>query len=105
MSEEHEIVRNRREKLARIRAASSAENPAFPNTFRPTARAEDLHAQYSEVSREDLAGKAIEVSVAGRMMLRRDAGKAGFITLQDPSGRLQCYVRKDVVGDAAYDVV
>jgi len=103
MSEEHEIVRNRREKLARIRAASSVDNPAFPNAFKRSALAEELHREYSEISREDLAAKAIEVSVAGRMMLRRDAGKAGFITLQDPSGRLQCYVRKDVVGDAAYD--
>ncbi len=102
MSEEHEIVRNRREKLDRIRAASNAEYPAFPNSFRRSALASELQEKYSGFDREALSETPIEVSVAGRMMLHRDAGKAGFITLQDPSGRLQCYVRMDVVGDANY---
>ena len=42
--------------------------------------------------------------VAGRMMLKRGKGKAGFATIQDQSGALQIYVRKDSVGESAFDV-
>ncbi|MBV1907330.1 MAG: lysine--tRNA ligase [Pseudomonadales bacterium] len=102
MSQESEIVRNRREKLTRIRAASDKNNPAFPNKFRRSALANVLHDEHSGSTKEALEAVPVEVSVAGRMMLRRDAGKASFITLQDTSGRLQCYVRKDVLGDEAF---
>ena len=41
-------------------------------------------------------------SVAGRLMTKRGMGKAGFADLQDSSGRIQLYVRKDVIGEEAY---
>ena len=43
-----------------------------------------------------------EVSVAGRMMVQRDQGKAYFIKLLDRDGLIQSYVRKDEIGDEAY---
>ncbi len=43
------------------------------------------------------------VSCAGRLMAFRHMGKASFVDLQDKSGRIQLYVRKDVIGDEAYD--
>ena len=45
----------------------------------------------------------VEVAVAGRVMLRRVMGKASFITLQDGGGQIQCYIRKDDVGEEAYE--
>ena len=45
-----------------------------------------------------------EVSVAGRMMTKRGKGKAGFAHLQDREGQIQIYVRKDQVGDEAYEL-
>src|SRR5262245_18135409 len=99
MTEDNEIVRHRREKLAALRA----QGVSFPNDFRRTALAADLQASHGDVAREELAALGIEASVAGRVMLRRVMGKASFFTLQDVSGRIQCYVRREQIGDAAYE--
>ncbi len=48
--------------------------------------------------------KNITVSVAGRIMFIRKMGKASFFAMQDKMGKIQVYIRKDVVGDAAYDL-
>lgn len=39
----------------------------------------------------------------GRILSKRGMGKAGFIDIQDQSGRIQCYVRKDHLGDEEYE--
>ena len=57
---------------------------------------EQLH-QYIE-------GKNITVSVAGRIMFIRKMGKASFFSIQDKEGKIQIYIRKDVVGDEQYDL-
>ncbi len=57
---------------------------------------EQLH-QYIE-------GKNITVTVAGRIMFIRKMGKASFFSIQDKQGKIQIYIRKDVVGDEAYDL-
>ena len=44
-----------------------------------------------------------EVSVAGRIMLKRDQGKLIFCTLRDRSGDIQLFISKSVVGDEAFD--
>ncbi len=98
MTEENDIIRHRRDKLAALRAAGES----FPNDFRRTAYAADLQARYGDVVKEELATLAVEVSVAGRVMLRRVMGKASFFTLQDSSGRIQCYLRREQVGAAVY---
>ena len=100
--DENSIIAERRAKLDAIRA----QGVAFPNDFRPVHKAADLQAQYGESTREDLEAQNVEVSVAGRMMLKREAGKkAAFATLQDASGlkadgRIQLYVTSDKTGEA-----
>ena len=98
MTEENDMIRHRREKLAALRAAGEP----FPNDFRRTAYAADLQAKYGEVVKEELEASKVDVSVAGRVMLRRVMGKASFFTLQDSSGRIQCYLRREQIGDEAY---
>ena len=52
---------------------------------------------------ENLAdGQPAIVSIAGRMMSRRVMGKAAFCDIQDHSGRIQAYIRRDDVGEEAY---
>jgi lysyl-tRNA synthetase class 2 len=90
----------RRDKLAALRQ----QGIAFPNDVKPAHRAADLFAQYDSLSKPELDPQAIEVSVAGRMMLKRVMGKASFATLQDASfgpsgGRIQVYVTNDAVGE------
>jgi lysyl-tRNA synthetase, class II len=89
----------RRAKLAELRARGVA----FPNDFRREHLAADLHRAYGAATREELEGRPIRVTVAGRMMLKRVMGKASFATLQDMSGRIQIYVSNDVTGAAAHE--
>ena len=75
----------RRRKLADLRRRGEA----YPNTFRRKDLAVDLANAYGEMSKEALAEAPVEATVAGRVMLRRVMGKASFVTLEDPSGRIQ----------------
>lgn len=75
---------------------------AYPNSFRRNDTAADLANAYRGMDKEALAATTIEAAVAGRVMLRRVMGKASFMTLEDPSGRIQCYVRRDDIGEDAY---
>lgn len=104
-ADENKIMAERRAKLAAIRQ----QGVAFPNDFTPRHKAAELHEQYGSLSREELEEKAIPVVLAGRMMLKREAGKkAAFATLQDASGvradgRIQIYVTLDATGEAAME--
>ena len=69
--DENKIIAERRAKLAAIRE----QGVAFPNDFKPQHKAADLHAQYGEKSREELEAAPVTVVLAGRMMLKREAGK------------------------------
>ena len=92
MNEEHgDQSAQRRTKLAELRARGQA----YPNDFRPDARAGDLHARFADTSTEDLECEPVAVAIAGRLMTRRVMGKAAFAHLRDVSGDIQIYVRRD----------
>ncbi len=97
--DENQIIAERRAKLAGLRRAGNA----FPNDFRREHLAADLHRDYGAQANEELEPKALAVSVAGRMMLKRVMGTASFVSLQDMSGRIQLYVTRDALGEAAYE--
>ena len=78
--DENKLIAERREKLAAIRAQGGV---AFPNDFKPANRAADLVAKYGQLTNEELEPQEIQVSVGGRMMLKRTMGKAAFCSLQD----------------------
>ncbi|MEO5699977.1 MAG: amino acid--tRNA ligase-related protein, partial [Casimicrobiaceae bacterium] len=96
--DENQIIAERRGKLRTLREAGEA----FPNDFRRDALAADLHARYGAEDNATLEPRGIEVTVAGRMMLKRVMGKASFATLQDMSGRVQLYVTNDALGPDAH---
>lgn len=48
---------------------------------------------------------AVEVAVAGRIMTKRRKGKVCFMHIQDRDGQIQLYVRKDTIGEDAYEIV
>ena len=97
--DENQIIAERRAKLARLRE----KGPAFPNDFVREHLAGDLHDAHGAATKEDLEASGPRACVAGRMMLKRLMGKASFATLQDMSGRIQVYVRADVIGAEAYE--
>jgi len=86
----NEIIANRAEKLERIKG--SGINP-YPNEFAETTMA-------GEAAREENLSK--KVKVKGRLLTRRQMGKATFANIHDSSGKIQLYVKKDAVGEESY---
>ena len=97
-SAENDLTAARRAKLADWRGRGGA----YPNRFRRSHLAHELHEGYAERSKQDLEADGVEVAVAGRIMLRRMMGKACFLTIEDVSGRIQVYARIDGLGKDAY---
>jgi len=93
---ENEQFEQRRAKLDELRDLGL--NP-FANDFKPTHLAKDLISKYGELSQEDTEGLADDFSLAGRVMAIRDFGKSLFFHIADRSGRIQGYIKKDVVGE------
>lgn len=98
--DENHVIQERREKLKAIRETNNG--VAFPNDFKPLHQALALQAQYAELDKETLDPQAIQVTLAGRMMLKRVMGKASFATIQDTTGRIQLYVARDEIGEDIY---
>ncbi len=88
----------RRRKLAELRKRG---NP-YPNDFRRGAAAAEIHAQHDRKDSAVLDEEKPKVAIAGRMMTRRIMGKASFAHLQDVSGRIQVYVRRDDLPQGVY---
>ena len=97
--DENELIAQRRSKLDALRE----QGQAFPNSFRRDSYAEFLHESFGELDKEELETKGVRVKVAGRMMLRRIMGKASFATIQDMTGRIQLYVRRDDLPEGFYN--
>lgn len=92
-------IHERQEKLNALRAQGCA----YPNDFRPSHQASELHAQYAEADKETLAAQALEVTLAGRMMLKRIMGKASFATIQDGAAQIQFFITPAEAGAEAYE--
>ena len=89
-----EILKVRREKLAALRAEGR-------DPFRQTRFDVSHHAQDIKDHFDELEGQ--EVTVGGRLMSKRGMGKVSFCDLQDKSGRIQIYARKDEMDAEEYD--
>jgi lysyl-tRNA synthetase class 2 len=97
--DDNQIIAERREKLRALRE----QGVAFPNDFRPTHHAADLQTDYADADKDALEAKALQVALAGRMMLKRVMGKASFATVRDGSGQIQFFVTPADVGEATYE--
>ncbi len=97
--DENKLIVLRREKLSKLREQGNA----FPNHFRRDSLAANLHKEYDQLTKEQLAEKNIKVVVAGRMMLQRIMGKASFATVKDMSGAIQLFVQRDALPEGFYN--
>ncbi len=101
--DDNQLMQERRDKLKALRQQQAeGQGVAFPNDFKPTDHAADLVAAYAQQESDALMLQGIEAKVAGRMMLKRVMGKASFATLQDSTGRIQIYLKRDDVGEDIY---
>ncbi len=99
VEDENRYIAQRRDKLSQLRE----QGQAYPNHFRRTDLAQNLHDEHGALSREALEQKSITVTLAGRMMFKRVMGKASFAQLQDMSGSMQIFVQRDSIGEIDYE--
>ena len=90
---ENEQKQIRIEKLAALQ--KEGKDPFEITVATQTHKSDEIKADY-----DALEGK--DVCVCGRIMTRRDMGKANFIDLQDRNGRIQVYVRLNDVGEDTF---
>ena len=96
---EASILEERRRKLEELRE----QNIAFVNNFTPANKAQELHDSYSHLNKEELEDKKItNLSVAGRIVLKRVMGNASFVTIRDGSGDIQAYISKNNIDPDLY---
>ena len=100
MSNENEQTAIRKQKLASLRA----QGQAYPNDFRPTALAKELHNRFSDQDAESIKAENFAAILAGRLMNQRKMGKVTFADLQDSSGKIQLFVRQNTVEKDSYDI-
>ena len=102
VSEElNEQMRVRRDKLNEYQEKGL---DPFGGKYARTHLSKELIEKYDHYSKEELEGLTDKVTIAGRLMTKRGKGKAGFAHIQDLSGQIQLYVRKDAIGDDSYEV-
>ena len=89
-----EILKVRREKLAALRA--EGRDPFQQTRFDVSHHAQDIKDHFDEL-------EGTEVTVGGRLMSKRGMGKVSFCDLQDKSGRIQIYARKDEMDEEGYN--
>jgi lysyl-tRNA synthetase, class II len=91
----------RRKKLSEIEALGYR---PYPHKFDWTHTPKQVVEQFGERTGEQLESERVNVRVAGRILALRPMGKAGFAHLAGDGGRLQIYVRQDVIGEEAFEL-
>lgn len=89
-----ELLRIRREKLKALQ--DEGRDPFQITKFDVTHHTQDIKDNFD-------AMEGAEVSVAGRLMSKRGMGKVSFCDLQDKTGRIQIYARKDEMDEEEYN--
>jgi len=96
MEEINELIEQRIRKLEELR--QSGVEP-FGGAFYAEDHASDLQSKFGDTSKEALESDPVSCSLAGRIVSMRDFGKAAFAHLQDYTGKIQVYFKKDKLGD------
>jgi lysyl-tRNA synthetase class 2 len=99
--EESEVLRQWKERIKTLREMGV---DLFPNDFKAEHTSEEIIERYGDQSAEALQGLTETVSCAGRIMATRNFGRAAFIHLQDRKGRIQAYLRQDILGNQLFDL-
>jgi len=93
--DEPEVIRDRRKKLERLRAAGIV---PYSRGFQPTHSTVEARALLGD------SGRTEPVALAGRLMVKRLLGGSAFADLQDQAGRIQLMASRDVLGERDFDL-
>ncbi len=96
MEPENELIQQRKRKLLELKELGV---DPYGGVFETTHSASEIFEKYGEVDGEKLEKEPVEVKVAGRIVAWRSFGKAAFSHIQDSTGKIQLYFRKDILGE------
>ena len=96
---EQELVR-----IEKMQALKDKGIEPFGSAFERTHRSSDIVNAYGDRSKEELADLDQKAIIAGRIMTKRDMGKAGFMHLKDRDGQMQVYLRKDALTEEEFNL-
>jgi len=101
MEDLNQIMQQRHKKAEELTEAGVN---TYANNFRPEHRVKNILERKKEAAEGEPDAHAASFTIAGRIMALRKFGKASFLHIQDDSGRIQVYVKRDVVGTDLYQV-
>ncbi len=101
MEDINDLILQRIKTLKELR--SNGVNP-YRNTFSVGDSSLDITNKYGQMTAEELSAKKYNCSIAGRVVALRSFGKAAFAHIQDHAGRVQIYVKKELVGEDTYSL-
>lgn len=90
------------ERLRKLEELRSLGVDPYPYRYEVDSYAAELHERFREV--QDIPEGKYNVSIAGRIMTKRDMGRGGFAHIQDSTGRIQIYARQDALGREKYRI-
>jgi lysyl-tRNA synthetase class 2 len=97
----NELVAVRKEKEEALRELGIE---TYPQDRGPYTTTDDVEERFGNIDHDELEKNEERVSVAGRIMAFRDFGKSTFLHIQDRKGKIQIYIRKDMLKEPGYDV-
>ncbi|MBF0527177.1 MAG: lysine--tRNA ligase, partial [Deltaproteobacteria bacterium] len=101
MPEDNQLTARRKEKVDILKSAGLN---MFPNDFKPQHRAVEVCADLGDKTSQELEESSFQVKLAGRIMSRRDFGKASFFHIQDDTGQIQAYIKKTDVPEQTFEL-
>lgn len=99
--EESELLRKRKEKIESLKADGI---DLYPNDAPVRDTAASIIDRFAHMDNDALAAIDEIFTIAGRLMAIRDFGKGSFVMIQDRTGRLQAFIRKNQVGEQTYSL-
>lgn len=91
------ILAQRKEKADKMRAQGI---DPYPAKVKVEHKIEQVKEKFNFLQKEEFGQES--VTIAGRMMSRRDMGKASFFDIEDGTAKMQVYIRGDQVGEAGF---
>ncbi|MGZ3594054.1 MAG: lysine--tRNA ligase [Syntrophales bacterium] len=99
--EDSELLRKKKEKIESLKADGIE---LYPNDAKVKDTAASVMERFAQLDSDSLSKIAEKFSIAGRLMAIRDFGKGSFVIVQDRTGRLQAFIRKNQVGEKVYSL-
>jgi len=96
---EQELVR--REKLDALK--EKGVDP-FGSSYKQANHSKEIFDKFDQYDKEKLEELNESVQIAGRIMTKREMGKAGFMHIQDKAGQIQVYVRQDALSELEFEL-